>query len=140
MKLSSLAGSSLAFVTGVAVALVGYGLETNRAEVAPHLTRRGLLQVTPGMLARDVPNRIGYPIDVKIHGSQSMDPLVHSVDWPGPYVWIYARPGWLPGLEASVTLVDGVVSRVDVEYDNRFVYSTDTPAPVGAPALSKVLD
>jgi hypothetical protein len=92
------------------------------------------------MPAKDVPGKIGYPIELRIGGGTAMQPIGRTdVSWPGPYVWVYARPGWLNYLEVSVTVADGVVSSVDVEYDDVGVYrTTGAPAPA-APSLSSVL-
>jgi hypothetical protein len=125
---------------GVVLGVTGAFVAARQAKMAPHLTRAGLLQVAPGMPAKDVPGRIGYPIDVRISGSKAMAPIGRAAtSWPGPYVWVYARPGWFNLLEVNVIVLDGVVSSVNVEYDDVRVYSTaQTPAPA-ARDLSSVL-
>jgi hypothetical protein len=126
---------------GVALGMTGAFLVAGRAKMAPHLTRTGLLQVTAGMPANEVPGKIGYPIDVRISGSTAIAPIGRSdATWPGPYVWVYAQPGWLNYLEVNVVMIDGAVSSVNVEYDDARVYSTTHPSPApAAPSLSSVL-
>ena len=124
---------------GAFLGSIGTTLFAKRAQVAPHLTRAGLLRVHPGMRANEVARRIGYPIELAISGSRSVDPIGHTAAWPGPYVWVYARPGWFDRLEVNVIMANNAVSSVNVEYDDARVYSTEGAAAPAAPKLSTLL-